>query len=153
MALISSKKSGTLSFFYHFFTIFAYFSQNCHFFPFWPFCASPWITPHHQWPQFVVSCSQGPISLWMTLPMNIIDELKKWQKWPFFPFLAILMSADSPKWPSPYKGGLWGTLLWTLGSSLDPTTTQKKTPVESEAQLLFWDTSRGHPWKSLNGQK
>ena len=70
-----------------------------------------------------------------------------------YPFLAILTPGDLPVWPSPYKGGLWGTLLWAPGSSFDPTTIQKQPPVQLEAQLLFWDTSRGHPWKSLNGQK
>ena len=78
---------NSIIFFHHLFTIFAYFSNICRFCPFWPFCALPWVAPHHQWPQFVLSCPQGPISLWMTLPMDIIDESRNFsQKRPFFHF-------------------------------------------------------------------
>ena len=58
-----------------------------------------------------------------------------------FPFLTILTPGDPPMKEWPNWIGLWGTLLWGPGHSLDPTPAQKLRPVHSEVLVLSWDTS------------
>ena len=62
--LISSKKSGTFSFFFHYFSIiFTLFSKKRFFGPFSTFYAPPWTTPHPLWPEFVPPHPLSPTNL------------------------------------------------------------------------------------------
>ena len=61
-----------------------------------------------------------------------------------FPFLAILRLGAPIYGQALTEGGFGEHFYGPPGSSLDPTTTQKKSPVQSEVQLRFWGTSALH---------
>ena len=118
------QEIGSFHFFYHFFYHFFLFFQNL------------LSLPILRTPMGHPSSPMTPICSFMSPgPNQSMDDITDGYYWwileffsetSIFPFLAILTPGDPPIWPSPYRRGLWGTLLWTPGSSLDPTTTQKK---------------------------
>ena len=95
--------------------------------------------PYHQGPQFKLSCPLCLISPWVTFPMDIMNDF---QMFFFgngdFPIFGHFDPLRPPmKW-WPYWMRLMGTLLRAPGHSLDPTTIQKKGPVQSDVLIQSW---------------
>ena len=78
----------------------------------------------------------------------LLINFRSFLKMIIFPFLAILTPGNPHIWPSPYRGGLWWTLLWAPRQFVGPNHNPEKiaSSIRSPTPVL------GHFSVTLSGK-